>query len=106
MILPGEDPGTQFVCVRVCACVCVCVCVFVCVCARACVRACVSTQGERVAELILNHARANECRDIPRFKREMAVLVDGALSTNTLSLGKVRPSGRPVCAVFVCNFSV
>ena len=42
-----------------------------------------------MAELILNHARANECRDVPRFKREMAQLVDGALSTNTLSLGKV-----------------
>ncbi|KAL6106429.1 adck2 [Pungitius sinensis] len=44
-------------------------------------------QGERVAELLLNHARANECRDVPRFKEEMAQLVDDALS-NTLSLGK------------------
>uniref|UniRef100_A0A8C4Z354 ABC1 atypical kinase-like domain-containing protein n=1 Tax=Gadus morhua TaxID=8049 RepID=A0A8C4Z354_GADMO len=57
---------------------------------RAVFTAVVLRQGERVAELILNHARANECRDVPRFKREMAQLVDGALSTNTLSLGKIR----------------
>ncbi|KAM8892509.1 putative aarF domain-containing protein kinase 2 [Spinachia spinachia] len=44
-------------------------------------------QGERVAELLLNHARANDCRDVPRFKEEMAQLVDDALG-NTLSLGK------------------
>ncbi|XP_054475237.1 uncharacterized aarF domain-containing protein kinase 2 [Anoplopoma fimbria] len=44
-------------------------------------------QGERVADLLLNHARANECRDVPQFKKEMAQLVDDALS-NTLSLGK------------------
>lgn len=49
-------------------------------------------QGERVADLILNHARANECQDVPRFKQEMAQLVDQALS-NTLSLGKV-PGAR------------
>ncbi|XP_045894290.1 uncharacterized aarF domain-containing protein kinase 2 isoform X2 [Micropterus dolomieu] len=46
-------------------------------------------QGERVAELILNHARANECQDVPQFKKEMAQLVDHAL-TNTLSLGKIQ----------------
>ncbi|CAG5957735.1 unnamed protein product [Menidia menidia] len=46
-------------------------------------------QGERVAELILNHARANECQDVPRFKREMAELVDHAVS-NTLALGKIQ----------------
>jgi aarF domain-containing kinase len=46
-------------------------------------------QGERVAELILHHARANECQDVTRFKKEMAELVDHALS-DTLSLGKVR----------------
>ncbi|CAL8375877.1 unnamed protein product [Arctogadus glacialis] len=57
---------------------------------RAVFTAVVLRQGGRVAELILNHARANECRDVPRFKREMAQLVDGALSTNTLSLGKIR----------------
>lgn len=45
-------------------------------------------QGERVAELILHHARANECQDVPQFKKEMAQLVDRALS-NTFSLGKV-----------------
>uniref|UniRef100_A0A3Q1ESQ2 AarF domain containing kinase 2 n=1 Tax=Acanthochromis polyacanthus TaxID=80966 RepID=A0A3Q1ESQ2_9TELE len=46
-------------------------------------------QGERVAELILHHARANECRDVPQFKKEMAELVDHALS-NTLALGKIQ----------------
>nr|XP_046251409.1 uncharacterized aarF domain-containing protein kinase 2 [Scatophagus argus] len=46
-------------------------------------------QGERVAELILHHARANECQDVPRFKKEMAQLVDHALS-NTISLGKMQ----------------
>ncbi|XP_059192005.1 uncharacterized aarF domain-containing protein kinase 2 [Centropristis striata] len=44
-------------------------------------------QGEKVAELLLHHARANECQDVPQFKKEMAQLVDHALS-NTLSLGK------------------
>uniref|UniRef100_A0A3Q4N1R6 AarF domain containing kinase 2 n=1 Tax=Neolamprologus brichardi TaxID=32507 RepID=A0A3Q4N1R6_NEOBR len=47
-------------------------------------------QGERVAELILNHARASECKDAALFKKEMAELVDHALSSNTLSLGKVK----------------
>ncbi|XP_062245929.1 uncharacterized aarF domain-containing protein kinase 2 [Platichthys flesus] len=46
-------------------------------------------QGERVAELILNHARANECQDVPQFKKEMAQLVDHAV-TNTLSLEKIK----------------
>ncbi|XP_044213589.1 uncharacterized aarF domain-containing protein kinase 2 [Thunnus albacares] len=46
-------------------------------------------QGERVAELILHHARANECQDVPQFKKEMSQLVDNALS-NTLSLGKIQ----------------
>ncbi|XP_049579597.1 uncharacterized aarF domain-containing protein kinase 2 [Syngnathus scovelli] len=49
----------------------------------------VRRQGERVAELILHHARANECKDVPRFKKEMAELVDVALS-KTLSLGKIQ----------------
>lgn len=44
-------------------------------------------QGERVAELFLHHARANECKDVPQFKKEMAQLVDQALS-KSLSLGK------------------
>uniref|UniRef100_A0A665TYN3 ABC1 atypical kinase-like domain-containing protein n=1 Tax=Echeneis naucrates TaxID=173247 RepID=A0A665TYN3_ECHNA len=46
-------------------------------------------QGERVAELILHHARANECQDVLRFKKEMAQLVDLAVSS-TLSLGKIQ----------------
>ncbi|XP_066524664.1 uncharacterized aarF domain-containing protein kinase 2 [Hoplias malabaricus] len=46
-------------------------------------------QGERVAELILKHARASECKDVPLFKKEMAELVNHALS-DTLSLGKVQ----------------
>lgn len=45
-------------------------------------------QGERVAELLLHHARANECQDVQQFKREMAQLVEDALSS-TLALGKV-----------------
>lgn len=56
---------------------------------RAVFTAVVLKQGEQVAELILNHARANECQDVPRFKKEMAELVDHAIS-NTLSLGKVQ----------------
>ncbi|KAM9376279.1 putative aarF domain-containing protein kinase 2 [Pholidichthys leucotaenia] len=47
-------------------------------------------QGERVAELILHHARASECQDVEQFKKEMAELVDHALSSNTLSLGKIQ----------------
>ncbi|KAA0724789.1 putative aarF domain-containing protein kinase 2 [Triplophysa tibetana] len=46
-------------------------------------------RGERVAELILHHARASECQDVTRFKKEMAELVDGALG-DTLSLGKIQ----------------
>nr|XP_019934435.1 PREDICTED: uncharacterized aarF domain-containing protein kinase 2 [Paralichthys olivaceus] len=46
-------------------------------------------QGERVAELILHHARANECQDVPQFKKEMAQLVDHAVS-NSLSLEKIQ----------------
>uniref|UniRef100_A0A3P8XTD7 ABC1 atypical kinase-like domain-containing protein n=1 Tax=Esox lucius TaxID=8010 RepID=A0A3P8XTD7_ESOLU len=56
---------------------------------RAVFTAVVLRRGEQVAELILNHARANECQDVPMFKKEMAELVDHALS-NTLSLGKVQ----------------
>lgn len=51
-----------------------------------------------MAELILHHARANECQDVPQFKKEMAQLVDHALS-NTLSLGKVPTS---ICAFLFC----
>ncbi|XP_051975981.1 uncharacterized aarF domain-containing protein kinase 2 [Xyrauchen texanus] len=56
---------------------------------RAVFTAVVLKQGERVAELILHHARANECQDVTCFKKEMAELVDHALS-DTLSLGKIR----------------
>jgi hypothetical protein len=42
-----------------------------------------------VAEWILNHARSNECQDVPRFKKEMAELAGHALS-NSLSMGKVQ----------------
>ncbi|XP_029697305.1 uncharacterized aarF domain-containing protein kinase 2 [Takifugu rubripes] len=49
----------------------------------------VQCQGERVAELLLHHARAHECQDIPQFKKEMAELVDHALR-NTVSLGKIQ----------------
>lgn len=49
----------------------------------------VMRKGERVAELILHHARANECQDVPKFKKEMSQLIDQALS-NTLSLGKIQ----------------
>ncbi|XP_013885324.1 uncharacterized aarF domain-containing protein kinase 2 [Austrofundulus limnaeus] len=48
-------------------------------------------QGERVAELILHHARANECKDVALFKKEMSELVDHAVS-NTLSLEKIQVS--------------
>ncbi|XP_026105433.1 uncharacterized aarF domain-containing protein kinase 2-like [Carassius auratus] len=58
---------------------------------RAVFTAVVLRQGERVAELILHHARANECQDVTRFKKEMAELVDHALS-DTLSLGKIQVS--------------
>ncbi|XP_008292959.1 uncharacterized aarF domain-containing protein kinase 2 [Stegastes partitus] len=56
---------------------------------RAVFTAVVLHQGERVAELILHHARANECSDVPRFKKEMAELVEQALC-NTFTLGKVQ----------------
>ncbi|KAM8978898.1 uncharacterized aarF domain-containing protein kinase 2 [Sarcophilus harrisii] len=46
-------------------------------------------QGERVAELILQHARASECRDVEKFKAEMAVLVTQARK-NTITLEKLQ----------------
>lgn len=49
----------------------------------------VMRKGERVAELILHHARANECQDVPQFKKEMAQLIDHTLN-NTLALGKIQ----------------
>ncbi|XP_074051371.1 putative aarF domain-containing protein kinase 2 [Macrotis lagotis] len=48
-------------------------------------------QGERVAELILHHARANECQDVEKFKTEMAVLVAQARK-NTITLEKLQVS--------------
>lgn len=40
-----------------------------------------------MAELILHHARANQCQDIERFKAEMAELVT-KFRGNTIALGK------------------
>uniref|UniRef100_A0A8C2MCM6 AarF domain containing kinase 2 n=1 Tax=Cricetulus griseus TaxID=10029 RepID=A0A8C2MCM6_CRIGR len=48
-------------------------------------------QGHKVAELILHHARANECKDVERFKEEMATLVTQARK-NTLTLEKLHVS--------------
>ncbi|XP_053110731.1 uncharacterized aarF domain-containing protein kinase 2 isoform X4 [Hemicordylus capensis] len=56
---------------------------------RAVFTAVVLGQGERVAELILHHARANRCKDVERFKAEMADLVTKARS-NTIALGKIQ----------------
>lgn len=41
-----------------------------------------------MAELILHHARASECRDVEGFKAEMATLVTQARK-NTITLEKV-----------------
>ncbi|XP_075712013.1 putative aarF domain-containing protein kinase 2 [Rhinoderma darwinii] len=46
-------------------------------------------QGETVAELILHHARANQCIDVESFKSQMAELVNEARK-NTVSLGKLQ----------------
>ncbi|XP_075066475.1 putative aarF domain-containing protein kinase 2 [Mixophyes fleayi] len=46
-------------------------------------------QGETVAELILHHARANQCTDVESFKSRMAELVKEARE-NTVSLGKLQ----------------
>lgn len=54
-----------------------------------------------MAELLLHHARANECQDIPQFKKEMAELVDHALR-NTVSLGKVL---KEICVLLFVSFS-
>uniref|UniRef100_A0A8C3YKM1 AarF domain containing kinase 2 n=1 Tax=Catagonus wagneri TaxID=51154 RepID=A0A8C3YKM1_9CETA len=48
-------------------------------------------QGQRVAELILHHARASECRDVEGFKAEMARLVTQARK-NTITLEKLQVS--------------
>ncbi|KAM3924128.1 putative aarF domain-containing protein kinase 2 [Leptodactylus fuscus] len=49
----------------------------------------VQGQGETVAELILRHARANQCVDVEGFKSQMAELVNEA-RRNTVSLGKLQ----------------
>ncbi|XP_018425999.1 PREDICTED: uncharacterized aarF domain-containing protein kinase 2 [Nanorana parkeri] len=46
-------------------------------------------QGETVAELILHHARANQCTDVEAFKSQMAELVNEARKS-TVSLGKLQ----------------
>ncbi|XP_009076189.1 PREDICTED: uncharacterized aarF domain-containing protein kinase 2, partial [Acanthisitta chloris] len=56
---------------------------------RAVFTAVVQGQGERVAELILHHARANQCQDIERFKADMAELVT-KVRGNTIALGKLQ----------------
>lgn len=48
-------------------------------------------QGQRVAELILHHARANECKDVEQFKAEMATLVTQARK-DTITLEKLQVS--------------
>uniref|UniRef100_A0A8C9UX31 AarF domain containing kinase 2 n=1 Tax=Spermophilus dauricus TaxID=99837 RepID=A0A8C9UX31_SPEDA len=48
-------------------------------------------QGHKVAELILHHARASECRDVEGFKAEMAALVTQARK-NTITLEKLHVS--------------
>ncbi|XP_012505234.1 PREDICTED: uncharacterized aarF domain-containing protein kinase 2 isoform X2 [Propithecus coquereli] len=58
---------------------------------RAVFVAVVMGQGQRVAELILRHARANECRDVEGFKAEMATLVTQARK-NTITLEKLHVS--------------
>ncbi|KAH0617018.1 hypothetical protein JD844_028581, partial [Phrynosoma platyrhinos] len=56
---------------------------------RAVFTAVVLGQGERVAELILHHSRANQCKNVERFKADMAELVTKARS-NTIALGKLQ----------------
>ncbi|KAM8820012.1 putative aarF domain-containing protein kinase 2 [Eudromia elegans] len=56
---------------------------------RAVFTAVVQGQGERVAELILHHARAKQCQDVERFKAEMAELVARARGSS-LALGKLQ----------------
>ncbi|XP_075862781.1 putative aarF domain-containing protein kinase 2 isoform X2 [Microcebus murinus] len=58
---------------------------------RAVFVAVVMGQGQRVAELILHHARANECRDVEGFKAEMATLVTQARKT-AITLEKIHVS--------------
>ncbi|XP_015672732.1 uncharacterized aarF domain-containing protein kinase 2 [Protobothrops mucrosquamatus] len=54
---------------------------------RAVFTAIVLGQGEKVAELILHHSRANQCKDVEKFKADMAELVTRARS-NAVALEK------------------
>ncbi|XP_055277351.1 uncharacterized aarF domain-containing protein kinase 2 isoform X4 [Moschus berezovskii] len=56
-------------------------------------------QGQRVAELILHHARASECEDVEGFKAEMARLVTQARK-NTITLEKVKLESNFASIVF------
>ncbi|XP_028624281.1 uncharacterized aarF domain-containing protein kinase 2 isoform X1 [Grammomys surdaster] len=58
---------------------------------RAVFQAVVMGQGHRVAELMLHHAQANECKDVERFKAEMATLVTQARK-NIVTLEKLHVS--------------
>ncbi|XP_060052691.1 uncharacterized aarF domain-containing protein kinase 2 isoform X2 [Erinaceus europaeus] len=56
-------------------------------------------QGQKVAELILHHARASECRDVEGFKAEMAALVTQARE-QTITLEKVKLESNFASIVF------
>ncbi|ELW68845.1 Putative aarF domain-containing protein kinase 2 [Tupaia chinensis] len=66
---------------------------------RAVFMAVVMGQGQRVAELILQHARASQCRDVEGFKAEMAALVSQARK-NTITLEKVKLESNFASIVF------
>ncbi|EPY80694.1 aarF domain-containing protein kinase 2 [Camelus ferus] len=56
-------------------------------------------EGQRVAELILHHARASECKDVEGFKAEMARLVTQARK-DTITLEKVKLESNFASIVF------
>ncbi|XP_048196300.1 uncharacterized aarF domain-containing protein kinase 2 [Perognathus longimembris pacificus] len=58
---------------------------------RAVFLAVVMGQGHKVAELFLHHSRANECKDVERFKAEMATLVTQARK-NIIALEQLQVS--------------
>ena len=45
-------------------------------------------QDSKVAELMLNHSRYQDCQDVEGFKTEMAAVVN-AFRENTITLGTV-----------------
>ena len=45
-------------------------------------------QGDTVAELMLRHAKYNQCKDVKAFKKELGEIVFEARK-NTISLGQV-----------------